>query len=36
MAVQLSIDVELDYALSGPTDLLLQLEAALIPEQIVC
>ena len=35
MGLQMSISVELDYALSGPTDLLLQLEAALIPEQIV-
>lgn len=33
--MQLSITVELDYALSGPTDLLLQFEAAFIPEQIV-
>jgi len=33
--VKLSITVVLDYALPGPTDLMLQLEAAFLPEQIV-
>jgi transglutaminase-like putative cysteine protease len=33
--MQLSIATTLDYALSGPADILLQIEAAMIPEQRV-
>jgi len=33
--MKLSISALLDYSLAGPTDVLLQLEAALLPEQIV-
>jgi len=33
--MKLAIRTELEYALSGPTDILLQLEAAILPEQVV-
>lgn len=33
--MKLAIDVTLEYTLSGPTDVLLQIEAAMIPEQTV-
>ena len=35
MNVRLQINVQLDYSLSRPCDLLLQIEAAAIPEQVV-
>lgn len=33
--MKLSVHVHLDYELAGPTDLLLQIEAADIPEQAI-